>query len=105
MTIRDLTVRCLRLIGAALTGTVHDRLIKHEFRLNDLSAQLNDLSVANKSFVETDAALLQGTIHMIESFQKSQKIYYQQADHLSRLESLLRECREMLASQVCAETD
>jgi FkbM family methyltransferase len=70
MSIRKLVIRLLRKYGAALTATVHDRLTTMESKLDQLGSKLNELNAQNEDLAASQTALLQGSIHLIESLQK-----------------------------------
>jgi FkbM family methyltransferase len=86
------------MVGGAFVGTVHDRLTVHEGLLHQLGSQLdtlktvtNDLCLHNHSLAESQTALLQGVIRVIESLQNSHKLAVGQTDLLVRLETAARE--------------
>ena len=77
MGIRDKVKQLLRMCGHAFLGTVHDRL-------DGLERRGNDLSVQNASLAETQEALLQASIHVVESLQQVQNDLRQQQESLKQ---------------------
>jgi FkbM family methyltransferase len=108
MNIRKLIIPQLRRYGAVLAGTVHDRLTALESKLDHVSSRLNEVNSQNENLAEGHTAVLQGSIHIIESVRKlretcnSQKTLEALTDlkgQLARIieESPARELRAQLA--------
>jgi hypothetical protein len=95
MSIRDLVIKVLRMVGGAFVGTVHDRLTTLECKLDQIIRQQD----------ETATSLLQGCLHLIELHHKSEEVYSGQLDVLLRHEALLRELRSDLAKSVAQAND
>jgi hypothetical protein len=67
MDIRNHVKQLLRMCGHAFVRTVHERL-------DEIERQGNDMSVQTASLAETQSALLQASIHVVESLHRVQAV-------------------------------
>jgi FkbM family methyltransferase len=67
------------------------------FENQGLARQLQELALQNQELAYSDAALLQGSIHLVESFKKHQDADHGQTERLVRTETLSRKVSDELA--------
>ena len=98
MNLKTPVKQALRIGGHALAITVHDRLNTLEQDVAALKAQLEQLTAQSTSEAESQEALLQASIHIVEALQKFQETSNQHAatQHtgLERIEALRHEVKE-----------